>query len=61
MAVVGSSDSNGIFLQQRLDSASGLPVEFDKSCFASLIEESEGVNTKAFYVPVVDWDADIVK
>lgn len=53
MAVICSSNSNGIFLQQTLDSTSGLPVEFDKGGFACLVDESEGMNTKSFHVPVV--------
>ena len=61
VAVVGASDPDGVFLQQTLDSASGLPVELHKGRFPSLVDQSEGVNPETLHVPVVYRNTHVVE
>ena len=60
MAVVAATDSDSLILQQALHSTSGLPVELDVCDLALLVDQSEGVHSKALHVAVVEGDAHVI-
>jgi len=61
MAMVQSSNSDSLILQQTLDTTSRLPVELDIVDLAIPVDEAESVDTEPFHVPVVLGDAHIVE
>ena len=60
MAVVAATNVDSFLLQQVLDTACGLPVELDVGDLALLVDQSEGVHSKALHVAVVQRDAHII-
>ena len=60
MTVVGASNLDGLILQQVLDATSGLPVELDIRDLALLVDQGEGVHSKALHVTVVQWHTDVI-
>jgi len=61
MAVAGASNSNSFIIQQAFHTTSRLPMEFDKVRLSSPVDQGVGVHTKTLHVPVVEWDANIIK
>ena len=60
MAVIAATDSDGLILQQVLHTTRGLPVELNIRDLALLVDEGEGVHTKALHVTVVQGDANVI-
>ena len=60
MAVVGSTNLDGLVFQKVLHTTCGLPVELDIGDLALLVDEGEGVHSKALHVTVVQWHTDVI-
>ena len=60
MAVVAATHSDSLLLQQVLHTTGGLPVELHICDLALLVDESEGVHSKALHVAIVQGDANVI-
>ena len=60
MAVVAATNSDSLLLQQVFHTTCGLPVELHVCDLALLVDESEGVHSKALHVAVVQGDANVI-
>lgn len=60
MAVVGSTNLNGLILQKALYTTSGLPVELDICDFALPVDQGEGVHSETLHVAVVQGDTHVI-
>lgn len=61
MGVAGASNSNGFIIQEALHATCRLPVELNKVRLSIPADQGVGVDTKTVHVPIVEWDANIIK
>lgn len=60
MAVVAASNHNSLLLQEALHPTCGLPVKLDIRDLALLVDQGEGVHSKALHVTIIQWDAYVI-